>query len=340
MSNAKGPERVRRRVADGATISAVAAHARVSRQTVSNVLNAPERVTSDTAARVREAIDALGYRPNRVARQLRRRSTGLIGYRIDHGATSVNSVLTRFLHALADAGREAGYHLLLFTPTDPDDELATYDELIRTATVDGFVVAETYIGDERPAWLTGRGVPVTCFGRPWGHEADGYAWVDVDGAHGTDAATEHLIQAGHERIAFLGWPVGSGVGDDRAAGWARAMASHRLPTSGLRLACEDSGGAAAAAGLLASVAAPTAFVCASDMLALGARNAAGSAAISVIGFDDSPVTELVSPQLSSVRQPIEEAGRTVVRMLLDQLSGTAAQGRGVLLTPELVLRGD
>lgn len=336
----------RRRQSGATTISAVAALADVSRQTVSNVLNAPDRVAPDTAARVRAAIEKLGYRPNRVARNLRSRSSGLIGYRIAPGSSDVSPLLDRFLHSLTEAAREAGYHILLFTPADPAEELATYEELMRTGTVDGFVLAETYVGDERPELLSARGIPFACFGRPWGREDAGYHWVDVDGAYGTDAAVERLVASGHERIAFLGWPEGSGAGDDRAAGWSRGMARHGLATDGLRLTCEDTVDAASAvaSAVLRGASHPTAFVCASDTLALGARLAAEALApaseVAVIGFDDSPVTHLLSPPLPSIRQPIEEAGRTVVRMLLNQLKGAPSEqeARGVLLTPELILR--
>ena len=126
----------------GVTISDVAAAAGVSRQTVSNVLKAPERVAPDTAARVRRAIEALGYRPNRAAQNLRQRTSRCIGLKIGSPA-GVSNFLDRFLHVLTEAAGEAGYHVLLFTPTAVDEELAMYEDLVRTGTVDGFVLARS-----------------------------------------------------------------------------------------------------------------------------------------------------------------------------------------------------
>lgn len=318
----------------------MARRAGVSRQTVSNVLNAPARVAEETAARVRDAIEALGYRPNRTARNLRTRTSRLIGYRIERsGPDGGNAVLDGFLHALSAAARAYSFHVLLFTPDDEADELATYDELLRTATVDAFVLSGTHREDDRPGWLASRGVPFACFGRPWGATGR-FAWVDVDGAAGTDAAVEHLVSRGHRRIGFLGWPTGSGAGDDRAAGWRRAVRRHGLPAAGLLRRCTNdvTSAARATTALLAAAEPVTALVCASDTLAFGARVAAGDRRLAIVGFDDSPTAAVLNPPLSSVRQPLDLVGREVVRLLHLQITGADPAPGPVLLAPELVVR--
>jgi DNA-binding LacI/PurR family transcriptional regulator len=334
---------------NGVTIADVAAAAGVSRQTVSNVLNAPVRVAPDTAERVRRAISDLGYRPNRMAQNLRERASRLIGLKID-SPSGVSNLLDRFLHALTDAAGTAGHHVLLFTPATVEEELETYEELIRTRTVDGFVLADIGVADRRLPWFTQRRIPFVCFGRPWGQEsgwAKGctFAWADVDGAYGVAAAVDHLVARGHRRIAFLGWPRGTGLGDDRRDGWQQAMRRHEMASQGLSATCtEDVAAAAAAASrLLAQPDPPTAFVCGSDTFAVGARIAAGADAdglpnVEVVGFDDSPAATLMSPPMSSVRQPIEEVARRVVDLLMQQLRGSGAPADGVLLRPALVPR--
>src|SRR3954471_15314474 len=107
----------------GVTISEVAAAAGVSRQTVSNVLKAPERVAPETAARVRAAIDRLGYRANRAAQNLRQRASRCIGLKTV-SPTGVSNLLDRFLHSLTEAASAAGYHVLLFAPSVIEDEFA------------------------------------------------------------------------------------------------------------------------------------------------------------------------------------------------------------------------
>jgi DNA-binding LacI/PurR family transcriptional regulator len=184
------------------------------------------------------------------------------------------------------------------------------------------------------------------FGRPWGEQRPRHHWVDVDGAAGTQAAVEHLIERGHRRIGFLGWPPGSGVGDDRHAGWARALTAHRLPQRGLAVRGEDGEdtGAALASRLLQTGYPPTALVCASDSLALGALRAIQQRGrepghdIAVTGFDDTPIAAALTPGLTSVRQPVEAAATAIVRMLADRMAGTPAPPASELITPQLIVR--
>lgn len=340
------------------TLETVAEHAAVSRQTVSNVLNAPHLVRPETIARVRAVIDELGYRPHGAARQLRTRRSHVIGLRLERTVDGINgAVLDRFLHSLTELAQVRGYRTMLFTAPDDADEIVQYAELLDVLDVDAFVLTSTHAGDERTRWLNEHGVPFVTFGRPW--DADGaqpdHAWVDVDGAAGTRSAVEHLQALGHSAIGFIGWPPGSGVGDDRRAGWRRAMLAaghpdHELDPLDVSVPDGVAQGAEAATRLLA-MASPTAFVCASDSLALGALAAtrpAGMAAApatgtpAVVGFDDTPVARAVG--LSSVAQPLTEAADRALTLLLNQVDGPAAAplpggtDHHVLLTPSLVVR--
>jgi DNA-binding LacI/PurR family transcriptional regulator len=318
------------------TITMVARHANVSTQTVSNVLNAPHLVRPETQQRVHEAISLLGYRANQAARQMRTKRSRLIAVRIEPTHDGINgAILDQFLHGLTEAAAPARYRVLLYAAGDDGDEIATYDDLLGAYDLDGFVLTSTHHGDPRTSWLAERGVPFVTFGRPWG-ALDSHPWVDVDGAAGTAAATAHLIRAGHRRIGFLGWPVGSGVGDDRRQGWAIALAEAGLSPDGLTTYTSDrvDEAEAAARTLLDST---TAFVCASDSLALGARKAAEGRP--VIGFDDTPVARATG--LSSVAQPLPEAAAHCVRLLaglLDSPTAPTGEETQVLLTPSLVLR--
>jgi LacI family transcriptional regulator len=321
----------------------------VSRQTVSNVLNAPARVAPETAERVRAAIAALGYRPNRAARNLRERASRCIGFKIAHPA-GLNNLLDRFLHALADAAGSAGYHVLLFTSPEPDaeaaEELAVYEDLIGTGTVDGFVLADIALNDPRPAWCGRRSVPCVSFGQPWGREQQLYTWVDVDGADGLAQSVDHLAARGHRRIAYLGWPEGSRIGDERRSGWREAMRRRGLDAAGLAGGCAEESAAvtSVARELLAQDDPPTAFVCGSDTFAVAARIAGGLDPhglpnVEVVGYDDSPALALMAPPMSSVRQPVDEVARRVVALLLARIRTPGLQPEGVMLRPELIIRG-
>ncbi|MER6177024.1 LacI family DNA-binding transcriptional regulator [Streptosporangium sp. NPDC001681] len=368
------------------TITDVARRAGVSRQTVSNVLNSPELVREETRDRVREAIETLGYRASQAARQMRTGRSRLIATRIEPDRDGINgSVLDRFLHGLTASAARAGYRILLYAAGDERSEIDTFDDLVGSHEPDAFVLTSTYHGDGRPAWLRERRLPFVTFGRPWGNaggasggEAAGdpeHPWVDVDGAAGTAAATRHLLDAGHRRIGFLGWPPGSGVGDDRRSGWTRALVGAGIDPAGLDQATDDgvADGEKAARDLLRAEQPITALVCASDSLALGALHAvrsltasgqltasgrltaegrltvAGQAGgeeglpVRVIGFDDTPVAKAVG--LSSVSQPLAEAAAGCVGLLtrlFDPPSPDDPEAGGprthVLLQPSLVLR--
>jgi DNA-binding LacI/PurR family transcriptional regulator len=332
-----------------ATLATVAEAAGVSRQTVSNALNSPELLRPDTLARVQEAIEALGYRPNRAARNLRTRASHLVGFRVEPALEGTASgLMDRFLHSLVETCRESDLHVLLFTAEDVSDPLDGYDGLLQSAAVDAFVVTDTYRGNPAASWLEEHQVPFVAFGRPWGEPDAQHPWVDVDGQAGTAAAVDHLVERGHRRICFVGWGEESYIGEDRRAGWLTRMAHHGLPTEGWDLRGEDTvdWGRRAAHELLDRGEAPSALVCVSDTVAMGALHALvergvhpGPHGVGVVGFDDSLAAQLVPPGLTTVRQPLEQVGVEVVRLLQERLELLPSEQPHVILAPELVVRG-
>jgi DNA-binding LacI/PurR family transcriptional regulator len=340
------------------TLATVAAEAGVSRQTVSNALNSPDLLRPDTLRRVQEAIERLGYSPNRAARNLRTRSSHLIGLRVEPAVEdSANALMDRFLHSLVESTRDVGYHVLLFTGREtgidassdngaaPPDPMDGYEELLRSAAVDAFIVTDTYRGNPQAAWLDRRGVPFVAFGRPWGEPDAKHPWVDVDGRAGVMLAVDHLVQRGHERIGWVGWQKGSYIGEDRRSGWADRMHEHGLSTSKLSARGDDTldfGRRAAHALLDAET--PSAFVCASDTLAMGVLRALGERGLkagkdlAVVGFDDSLAAQVSTPPLTTVRQPLEQVAVEIVRYLGDLLAHRPITEPGCTLTPTLAVR--
>ncbi|MGA8255352.1 MAG: LacI family DNA-binding transcriptional regulator [Nocardioides sp.] len=328
------------------TLADVAERAGVSRQTVSNAVNNPDLLRPETLVRVQAAIDELGYVPNRAARNLRTRASHLIGLRLSPvWEGSASAAMDRFVHSLVWTSREAGYHVLLFSGDGPEP-LAGYEDLLRSTAVDAFVVTDTYLGNPQAAWLRERRAPFVAFGRPWDDPDARHPWVDVDGAAGTDQATVHLLDQGHTRIAWIGWRKDSHIGEDRRAGWSRAVRDRDLPTTGLASRVEDTvWSGREASGVLLDEAQPTAFVCASDTLAMGVLHTLAERGlhpgrdIAVVGFDDSQVAQVVYPGLTSVRQPLEEVAIAVVRSLEDLLGAPTRESGGLLLAPSLTVRG-
>lgn len=205
------------------TLASVAAAAGVSRQTVSNVLNAPDLVLPDTRRRVLDAIEESGYRRNLAARQLRTRRSNQIGLAVrPAGDGASRQVLDEFLHRLVQEAQRLEYRVVMFAVEDDAAEIEGFASLMATSDIDGFVLTDTNDDDPRTDWLTERDVPFVAFGRPWGDDDATHAWIDVDGAAGVREATEHLIDLGYQRIAFLGWAEG-GSGRDRRSGWLEAL---------------------------------------------------------------------------------------------------------------------
>ncbi len=335
------------------TLADVAERAGVSRQTVSNAINNPDLLRPETLLRVLDAIGYLGYLPNRAARHLRTRASYLIGLRMSSAQEfTANAAMDRFVHALVEAAREAGYHLLLFSggPGKPEttsaDLVRGYDDLLRSTAVDAFIVTDTYLGNPQTRWLSDRRAPFVAFGRPWADPDASHPWVDVDGAAGVALATDHLIQRGHRRIAWIGWDESSFIGQDRQAGWQRAMAAAGRSTDGLSVGVADTVGAGREAGAtLIDRADPTAIVCASDTLAVGVLHTLADRGLhpgrdlAVVGFDDSQVAQVVPGGLTSVRQPLEQVALELVRALEALLAREPYDHRGVLLSPTLAVRG-
>ncbi|GAA4267227.1 LacI family DNA-binding transcriptional regulator [Frondihabitans peucedani] len=349
-------ESLARRGASGRqpTVHDVAALAGVSRQTVSNVLNAPDIVKGATRERVERAIAELGYRPHASARRLRTRKSSTIGIRLDPVQNGISgSVLDRFLHAVTEQADARRMRILLFTARDPADEIQQFERLLDGADVDGFLLTSTFYDDPRIEWLIATGAPFVTFGRPWGvtdmADAD-HRWVDVDGRHGLAEATRAVLELGASRVAYLGWPPPSGTGDERRRGWREAMSSvpgglSEVELDALEVTSEDAVPLASEA-VRALVARGTAFdglVCASDTLALGALMVLGGS-VPIVGYDNTPVASAVG--LPSVEQPLEQVAAAALELLLDEvddgpvIGDVASPGdpRHRLLRPQVVWR--
>jgi DNA-binding LacI/PurR family transcriptional regulator len=324
------------------TVNDVARLANVSRQTVSNVINAPERVRESTRRRVEEAIATLGYHSNRIGRSLQGQSSRMIGYRIPPAQRGdFTPILDRFLHALTVAARERGYQVLLFLPQDGQPEADSHEEMLSTATVDGLVLTDTTPEDPRVAFLARQQLPFVTFGRTRLDVT--HPWVDVDGAAGIRAAVRHLVAAGHRRIAFVGHGETQAYASERLSGYREGMADAGLvPDAALEFPLGTSG-ADALRDLLALSSLPTAFIVADDLTAIRLLETAqalgrvvGPDGLSIVGFDDIPLASMVHPALTTIRQPIERVAHEIIRLLLARMAGDLPEG--VLLEPELVVR--
>jgi len=198
--------------------------------------------------------------------------------------------------------------------------------------------------DPLPEDLRLRGIPVVVAGRPTG---TGLTYVDVDNRGGAASAVRHLLDTGRRRIGTIAGPQDMAPGADRLAGYRDALSTAAGGADDGRVAIADftlDGGRAAMASLLKVDPELDGVFAASDLMALGAMEVLRAAGrrvpedVAVVGFDDSPMAESASPPLSSVRQPIEEMGREMTRLLLASLRRADDPPRRVVLDTTLIAR--
>lgn len=321
------------------TLESIAAQVGVSRQTVSNVINAPDKVKASTRRRVQAAIDACGYRPSALARALRTRRSMQLGLRLRAVGDGVHdAVMDSFLHAVVEYAASRDHGCRLIVASDDEDEARQLSDLQRVAAIDGCILTDTTLGDPRPAMLRAERTPFVAFGRPWGAAEATHSWVDVDGRRGVCDAVGALMERGSERVGFIGWPGDEGPGPDRRKGWEDATADRTRNRERLLHLGEDTAeeGAAGARRLLE--AGVDAIVCASDSLAIGALSQCrGSGTfMPIVGFDDTAVAREVG--LSSLHQPMEEIARALVDVLLDTIEEPDRRPVQRLVRPRLAMR--
>lgn len=330
------------------TLKAVAAHAGVSYQTVSKVLNGQAQAAPETRQRILDAVRELDYRPNQIARSMRARRSFMIGYSwVQTSPDQVNHILDQFLSSMVREAEAAGYHLLPFPFREGQEQVDDYRDLIDTGRVDGFVLSSVNYNDPRIHFLMERGFPFVAFGRS-NPELD-FPFVDVDGAEGLRQATLHLIKNGHQRIGAIAWPNDSRVGNERMRGYFEAMQSAGLPALPQWVERGEGifeFGREAALRLidLPAEERPTALLTLNDTMAIGATHAARERGLeigrnlAIVGFDDAPMSQYLFPPLTTVRQPVRQAGRKCIELLIAQVEGNPLKETQVLLSPELIVR--
>jgi DNA-binding LacI/PurR family transcriptional regulator len=327
------------------TIDTVAEAAQVSRQTVTNALRHPQRVKPATLARVRAEIERLGYRPSLAAQTMQSQRSGAVGIELNVlGPHYHNAMMAPFLAGLSVESVQHNMHMVTFGSAGNTPTLDAYEQMRQSQVVDAFVIADTHVGDPRPDWLGGRGIPFASFGRVW-DDPTFTRWVDVDGQYGTALAVDHCRGAGYQRIGYLGWPPGqSPVGDSRREGWLRACRSDDAQLDRREASAVDDLEAArfAAAPMVAEIGRGGAVVCASDVLAVGVLHAVLMAGLrpgvdlGIVGFDDSELARMHA--ITSVSQPMEAVSSHVLRLVRESLSGDESSTSGVLLRPDLAVR--
>ena len=332
----------------GATIRDVARRARVSHQTVSRVINGQENVSAETRERVLTAVRELGYVPSAVARSLSSSRTHTLGM----VTTDVSDHF--FAEAVAGAEAEArkrGYFLIIGSIEEgSEDDERTYLRLMLERRVEGLIVAVPRLRlaeDDLLADAVAR-IPTVLVASDI--DLAGADHVDIDNRRGGHEATAYLVAQKHRLIATITGPLDWPSARARLDGYRDALRDTGIPADrSLVEPCVDWGldsGRRAADRLLGSAPKLTAIFAQSDLLALGAIAALRARGmrvpqdVSVVGFDDIPVSSVFDPPLTTVRQPMREVGELAARLVGDRAaSSRRAKGARHMLRAPLVIRG-
>jgi LacI family transcriptional regulator len=327
------------------SVKDVAAAAGVSLGTVSNVMNRPEMVASVTRERVERAMTELGFVRNESARQLRAGTSRTLAYVMLDGS---NPFFNDVAQGIELAAEDADLSLFICNSNGRADREEVHMDRLMQQRVQGILI--TPVNPDSPTLdeVSRRGIPVVIVDRI--REGGGFCSVAVDDVFGGRIAIEHLVEKGHTRVAFIGGPDSIGQVRERLQG-AREVWSELglpaddlvyLPTAALTVSEGRSAGERLAG--LPIRRRPSAAFCANDLLALGLlQQTIGSGQrvpedLAIVGFDDIDFAAAAAVPLTSVRQPRQELGRTVARLVLDEATNPQLVHEQATFIPELVAR--
>jgi DNA-binding LacI/PurR family transcriptional regulator len=327
-----------------ATLDQVARAAGVSRATASRVFSGNPAVSEEARRSVERAAGELGYVPNRAARSLAAGRSESVGVVIPEPGSRLfgDPLLPRLLGGIGAELSANGLQMVLFAPQSAAD-VARLEQYLVGGHVDAVLLLALHESDTLPSRLMARGIPMVFGGRP--QQLLDVSYVDVDNQAGGRAATEHLIAQGRRKIAHLAGPSHVASLRERLQGFREAMWNAALRSDFVEAGDLDRDAGEMAMGrLLALGHEVDAVFAASDAMAAGAMWALQVLGrrvpddVAVIGFDDSPIASATQPPLSSVKQPVEEMGREMARLVLSMSAVRGQTSKQMILSPELAVR--
>jgi LacI family transcriptional regulator len=324
------------------TIVDVAREAGVSYSTVSRVLNGYEFVKEDTRQRVLEAARRLGYVANQQARSLAGGKTRVIGLLVP-GLD--NGYVGEVARGVDEEIARAEYEMALYTTHRNEGKEHSYAVKLAKGLSDGLLLVVPLVTGEYLEALREQQFPYVLIDQT--DPANQSSIVDSTNWQGAYEVTQYLIGLGHKRIGFITGLMTLTSAVDRLEGYKAALLDHHLAYDPALIVPGDflqPGGFSACNRLLDLAQRPTAIFASNDLSAFGAMEAARDRGldipgdISIVGFDDMPQASLVYPQLTTVRQPLDQMGRVAARMLIDEIEHPRCTPRRVTLSTSLVIR--
>ena len=330
-----------------ATIRDVAKQLNLSITTVSRALDGYDDVAENTRQLVIQTARAMGYVPNRAARQLRRQRSDTIGYILPASAPQFSDpFFAEFITGLGDQASSQNFDLLVSTASPASEtEQSAYQRWAHGRKVDGVILNRMRLYDWRVQFLHQVKLPFVSLERSL--DPIDYPCIEVDGASGFEKMLDCLVQIGHRRIAYVSGPPDLKTQSDRLTGYRQGLENAGIPFDpGLVMSGDTTrtGGYQAAKILLGLPDPPTAISCFNDLTAIGVLHAANELGLkvgrdlAVTGFDGIADSEHTLPPLTTLDQPLYEIARQLVTMLIAQINGEFLAEQCVRFQPQLILR--
>jgi len=323
------------------SIKDIAREAQVSHPTVSRALRYSPLVKRETAERIRQIASSMGYRANAVARGLVTRRTRTIGAVV---TTIADPFIGEVVSGIEEMANDHGYSVFVANcMADPEREIRVVDSF-QERRVDGILVTSSRVGALYMPLLSQLKVPIVLINNQ--HPSEFVHSVTIDNIPASRKAVQHLVELGHQRIAYIGDQFGFQSDTERFAGYREALESADFPFSPELVVHGDGrpeGGRQAVEKLLALPTLPSAVFCYNDMSAIGALSGIRCHGlrvpedISLVGFDDLFIASYSDPPLTTIRQPKRLMGRMAMEILLNLFSD-AHQETNVKVQGELVVR--
>ena len=322
------------------TVHDVAKQAGVSTATVSRVINDNDAVSPELKAHVREVINELGYRPNKAAHHLRSGKVKRVGVLF---ADIRNPFFTSVLAGIENYLHEAGYALILGNSNEDAKIESMQLQAFLDEGVAGIILSSVTNSGTQYQQVLDAGIPILAIDRiPRNLKVDS---ISIDNVRAAKQAALHLINLGHEKIAFIGGPEHISTAYLRKKGYLEALEEHPDIKPVIELGdFRQSGGYQATRNILAAHNDISAFLVANNLMTLGALQAFNEKRIlipeqiALVGFDDMPWATSLQPPLTVVAQPTYDMGKIAARLLLDRIKNPDSPIQQVTLETELIIR--
>lgn len=327
-----------------ATILDVARHLGINASTVSRALNPKTRsmVKTETIERVEAAARELNYWPNRLASALKKKQSHSIGILIPD---LMNPVFPPIIRGIEEALEEAGYRPIIANTDNEDRRKRDAVNSMRAQFVDGLIIAAASLVDPVVEECIRQAVPLVTINRTvGGHRVSA---VITDERFGIRAAVDHLVSLGHQKIAHVAGPMSLSTGETRCSAYKEALQDHGIEIDidliGATEAFTEEEGQRAFGELL-DRGGFTAVIAGNDLIALGCLDALQVRGLScpkdmsVIGYNNMPLTDRISPPLTTVGVPHFEMGRMAARTILEQIDDPDLPVKTIQLKPEFLIR--